>query len=147
MHELSIRIPRSFFGLPWSQQKKGAYAEEWNELTPRQLIGVVKALHTTKDKYLFRAFSIGAILGIKRWRMKMFSAELMIQLWWLFDFIEQDNTLTKNLLPVLKVRTGWLKRTRLYGPGDKLQFVTALEWSWIEKFYNDFHEWGDVADL
>ena len=85
MHDLEIKIPRKFLGFSWYRKIKDDYPEKWNELSLKQLIGVVKALHTTTDKHLFRAFAVGAILGIPRWRLQIFSAELMIQLWRLFE--------------------------------------------------------------
>ena len=132
----------------WYKRVKGSYATTWNELTARQLVGVVRALHMASDKYEWRLLALAAVLGISPWWYRFFAAELVVQLWWMFDFLEKGNSLTKNLLPTIRVRIpGKWRYEYLYGPGDELQYVTALEWMYAERFYEDFRETGNREDL
>ena len=146
------------------------FASEWNELTARQFVGIVNLLHLRdlSSKYDFRNRVVAVMLGDKNIVKKLIKASYLVelateknkklamiqakdaaacqlvQLWRLFEWVEEDILLTKNLLP--RLRVGFFGGY-LYGPGDGLANMTAMEWTWVDSFYMAYRADGKLEDL
>ncbi|MBN1546855.1 MAG: hypothetical protein JW902_09365, partial [Syntrophaceae bacterium] len=89
--------------------------------------------------------------GINKGKVKVFSQEDLFALSELLSWInspsDSHNTLTKNLLPRITVRRKLLFRQHLFGPGDHLRDVIAIEFAKADAAYLAFCSTGDPSRL
>lgn len=109
---------------------------EWDELSERQLILVVKVLFSKMEITKAKCQLLGILLGQKAWLA--IPVEEKAQLLYLTEFIIEKNTLTKNLLPDYK---------KYYGPEDDLDNLKGKEFLFTELYYNEHIASGSIADL
>jgi hypothetical protein len=170
MQHISIKLPQKFGFINWRKKIKGDYPGSWNEMSRKQYVAVIDLLHTRVDVEVRNVRLVGIMLGIKNFSAKLklaclleelgvnntlrpgkikeaadfAAAEYMMEFWELFKFIEEDITLTTNLIPW--INTG-LFNGKLYGPDGGLGTLTAEEWMWVDRFYMDWREENDYEDL
>lgn len=172
MQPISIKIPRKFGPFKWVKIIAGDYPSEWNDLTRKQYVAVINLLHSSGEMYFFRVRLVSIMLGLSKLKTLLLAASfkiakwtgtnkyanvnelkeeaednaaiMMVQLWWLFAWVQEDITLTKNLIRWIKPG---LFGTKLYGPDDGLSTMTAEEWMWVDLFYMAWRENNDFEDL
>lgn len=110
----------------------------WNELTGKQLVKLLSIFNGSHTLLVAQVQLFKILTGI-RW----------FKLWWLgpleiedklylVDWVLQHNTLTKNLLPVLR---GY------HGPADNLSNLQVCEFIFTEQYYQQFKEEGNQQHL
>ena len=110
---------------------------EWNELTQKQLLGVLHLLSTLNDKYLFRIQVVKLLLNLNEYQYYLMSTEQLIQLFEYFSWIEEEIHLTNCPLDCI------LKS--YYGPPDELAGFTGLEWILADDAYLRYREGDEPA--
>lgn len=100
--------------------------DNWNELTGRQLIGIIELLTAThsSEYTILRLFKI--ILGISRWRLFWMPTYEIADNLYLVDFLLTDNTLTENVLPSYR---------GLYGPRKNFDNLLICEFIFAEAYF------------
>jgi hypothetical protein len=110
----------------------------WNELTGQQLVRVLRVCNRNYTVLVAQVHLFKILMGI-RW----------IKLWWLgpaeiddklylVDWVFEENTLTKNLIP---------KYNNFYGPADNLNNLQLCEFIFTEQCYQQFKYNGKDEDL
>lgn len=153
MQELTLKINKD--------SKQAVYnvilPENWNELTQKQLIYIASVWHEWKQQIstatsLQRskaALFIELINNPEAEKKKIIEALQHIDknndvnLFCTIDFIFNDITLTKQLLPTLSL--GML--SKYYGPDDALGNISIGEFSFAIAFYNRYSRTSSTDDL
>lgn len=110
---------------------------EWDELTQKQLLGVLHLLSTLNDKYLFRVQVVKLLLKLSWYQYYLMSTEQLIQLFEHFSWIEEEIHLRNCPLPCI------LKS--YHGPPAELARFTGLEWILADDAYLRYREGDDLA--
>lgn len=111
---------------------------KWNDLSRKQLLQIIDIIYS----------DIGEVEGRVK-IMKVLTGISWLRLWWggmfdiddklhLTDFLLQENTLTKNLIPKYK---------KLYGPADDFSNLIVSEFIFAEQFHGLYKETKDVENL
>lgn len=110
----------------------------FNELTGMQLVRVLQVCNANHTLLVAQVQLFRILTGI-RW-LKLYwwgPAEIDDKLY-LVNWVFEENTLTKNLLPVYKC---------CYGPADNFSNLQVCEFIFTEQYYQQFKEEGAVQHL
>jgi hypothetical protein len=144
---LIARRPFKFGKLRWQPKPKKLKvqaASSWNELTEKQLKRVAKLLFSDKSYHSYLIRQMMVMTGLKRRHVISFTPEQLTQLNHLFDFLLEENNLTRQLIPSFSI--GLLRR-KLYGPGDGLASVNANEFMEADDYYMEFEKTKDIKQI
>ncbi len=149
MRSVHIRFPLSLHSRHLGYQTlRRSVAAGWNELNARQLADVAEALFTISDPYARNLQLIRILLRLPWYRLLALSGEYMLDLEQLITFLLEENTLTRNLFPVLRFRSPVsLLRSPLYGPADGFSNIRFNEFVYAESWFMSYQETGETADL
>lgn len=119
---VTININKIFYSIP----------STWNELNGRQLIEVIQTINR-QGIFLLDAQVrlLKTLLNLTWWRMWLAGAASFDDKLYLTDFLLQENTLTKNLLPTYK---------GMYGPADDFGNLLICEFIFTEQNYQAYNE-------
>lgn len=115
-------------------------AESWNELTRRQLLRIIRVLLMPMDPQAIKMRILHELLPLPT---GLFFALEDSQITWLLrlaGFVTEEATLTRNLLP--EIRLPILKTYRwqqLHGPADRLGNLVMAEFIFTESFFLAWH--------
>jgi len=110
----------------------------WNELTKKQLITCLNIIENGWPDDRKRLALIRCLTGISWWHFAICPVTELQEYFYLLNFLFDDNTLTKNLLPVYD---------NLYGPSNFLQNIIASEYIFTENHYLLYKEHASETDL
>lgn len=127
----------------------------FNELSAKQLTNIIGWLYATDDesrrKYrmlleLFDFNRTRKATWIFKWHLKPLA---LVEMFPLTDFVFKESDLTKNLLPVVRPRRKffWQKSKELYGPEDRLNNISFIEFIKCERFFKKFQKTREVKHL
>ena len=114
----------------------------WNELTAKQLLFVSEMFSKDLTVVDFKVASLFDFLSIKLKVFKRINAEDAFYLCKTLDFILQEVTLTRNLIPVIKRRL-----SKFYGPGDGLLNCTFGEFTQAHTRFEQYVETQSLSAL
>ena len=129
------RLPLFFGKLSWPINKSIDSASAWNELSQKQLYIISDVLHSKTLLIDGKIRLAIALLGIKMRLFLRFTASQVHDILPITQFILEENKLTKNLVPYLKVGS-----KRFYGPTSRLANITIEEFGFADTFYTRFKE-------
>lgn len=140
MKTIEIKYHRFLFG---ENTLTTEIPTSWNELTADQLAFIAGLLHSNQDmdKYQFRILVIKKLLKLK-WHHILILKDRIVDLYPFFSWIEEENTLTENKFPVIK-----LEGIEFYGPIGDFETLTADEWTEADTAFMDYNESKDISDL
>ena len=132
------RIPFLYGWIQWPVNKKIEAPASWNELTKKQLYKIAEIIHS--ERYLIdgKIRLVVAVLGIRLMLFLKLNASQVYDLLPLAKFVMNDNELTINLVPKLRISF-----TYYYGPNDRLSNITIEEFSFLDTFFIRYKETGD----
>jgi len=110
----------------------------WNELTQCQLITCLRIIESNWPEDRKRIALIKCLSGIGWLRFIFCNMREVSEFFYLADFLYEENTLTKNLVPVYQDR---------YGPGDFFQNLVVSEYVFTENHYHLYKEHAEEKDL
>ena len=114
----------------------------WNELTKKQLLFVAEMFHKGLSVVDFKVHTLYEFLSIKLKDFTRINAEDGYYLCKTLDFILDEVTLTKNLIPF--IRPGI---TKFYGASDGLLYCTFGEFTQAHTRFEQYAKSQDVSAL
>ncbi|PSR53926.1 hypothetical protein AHMF7605_10550 [Adhaeribacter arboris] len=105
----------------------------WNELSGKQLVRVIAALLTIRDKHTLQLTLIQILLQVKSSFLNLCTVEQKIYLAQLTQFITKGGLLTKQLLPVISL--GKWRRQKYYGPASSFRNLLFLEFIFSDTYF------------
>lgn len=102
------------------------FPESWNELTGRQLVGVMEVFDSPAEVTQARLRLFKLLGGFTAWQWLWLKAAQLHDLLYLTDFLVQENTLTQNLLPSYK---------GFFGPAADFENLKMSEFAYSEGYY------------
>ncbi|QNF34367.1 hypothetical protein HUW51_17160 [Adhaeribacter swui] len=103
----------------------------WNELTSKQLLRVVTALLTIRNKSQLKFNLVEILLQVKTSFLILCSDEQLVNLIRLTRFVTSGGLLTKQLLPVVSVG----KWRKFYGPASNFRNLLFLEFIFADTYF------------
>ncbi|MEH0153664.1 hypothetical protein V6R21_32255 [Limibacter armeniacum] len=113
-------------------------AENWNELTPKQVRQIANVFHSAKSHKEAKVKMLRILLDVPFSTFKLLTNVQIINIWDCTDFIFNETRLTQNPYPELSL--GTLRGTKLIGPNDKLNNINLLEFAAADSYYIKFCE-------
>ncbi len=110
--------------------------QKWEELSFQQLADVLPVLYSDKELDQGRLQILKVITGITWFRLKVAGAADYQDKLYLVDWMLQENTLTKNLLPLYRNRWGY--GPNYYGPADDFNNLLISEFIFTEQYYHQY---------
>jgi len=125
-------------------KKSYVIPENWNELTTKQVVNMVRLIHASKDDvdFLYRALQI--LLQMSNWDYVKLSNDFKGRAFDHIIWIAGENTLTKNPFPQLSIVPFF---STLYGPKDDFDNIRAKEFHFAEMSYVAYLETNDIGYL
>lgn len=114
----------------------------WNELTRGQLLYVSRLFRGKLTLAEFRVRALREFLSVKQNTFRRIDPEDAYSLCETLDFLTQEVTLTRNVIPV--IRTGLRK---YHGPADAMTNCTFGEFTLASSVLDEYHRSGDEAHL
>ncbi|THU34253.1 hypothetical protein FAM09_24860 [Niastella caeni] len=112
--------------------------ETWDELTCRQLVQVLRICNLGHTLLVAQVQLFKILTGI-RWFILWWNGPMEIEdKLYLVDWVFEENTITKNLLPIYRGR---------YGPADNFSNLQVCEFIFTEQYYQQYKEEGGVQHL
>lgn len=118
--------------------------KSWNELTRKQLINFTRLLYLVNDKAMLKLLLVRMFFGISKFQVIRLTEVQVIESFKFFQFLLDDNQLTKQLLPYLKPT---ILGKKLYGPGDGFKYLKPDEWMFADAYYMEYRSGEKVEDL
>jgi len=115
---------------------------EWNELSRKQLLYVSRLFSEQLTMVDFRVKALFEFLSIKRKTFKRITPEDAFTLCESLDFLNKEVTLTRNLIPVIKVGL-----RKYYGPADAMFYCTFGEFTLACSALDEFQKTGEEKYL
>lgn len=153
MKNIELKQPVKIWRFRWTKTLKRQLAEEWNELTPRQVERIMQILYTPAPFHVSMQRCMKVLLRLGWIQFFVFIPEM--KKLWIDDkgnmvtflrlytaFIFNGFSLTQNPFPILKC-----KGKKLYGPLDYCENMTAEEFITADGYFADYNRSKEVADL
>ncbi|MDJ1500457.1 hypothetical protein [Xanthocytophaga agilis] len=114
------------------------YPKNWNELTGKQLLSVLKIIHQPISTEAKKLLLLKTILSVKMKSLRRMEIETVARCMYVLDpFIKGDVSLTKNLLPWLRLHLIWYQLPfKVYGPADGFKNMSFLEFVFADTYYS-----------
>lgn len=134
-------------------KKKIKMASAWDELSRGQVLGLLKAIVKSASRKQAQILALRILLKVRWSHFFRISSESIARQLPLTHWVFNQNTLTRQLLPVLKVPLGkaWpvrkLSLLRYYGPGDNFRTLCVWEYIFCERYFLSYHQNKDSSDL
>lgn len=152
MQELTVRITNN----ATVEEITAVLPGKWNELTPKQLLYIASMWQTWRDTmqrgntmlHYKVALFIELLNNPESEKKKIIEwlgliKKTDVNIFCTLDFLFNDITLTKNILPTISLGAF----SKYYGPADGLANVSIGEFSFAITFYNRYSKTKNVADL
>ncbi|WP_299755308.1 hypothetical protein [uncultured Pontibacter sp.] len=143
MRDLQITIPTEKGDISLQAQ----VAEEWDELTRKQLLTVMLIFSVVEDAIQRKRLLLKTLLHFPDARFDALPAWVLVDLLHLTDFLlehEPQKPLTKQLLPSIRPQ---LTSCWYHGPADLLVNVTFSEFTTAEKYFFRYLKSGNASSL
>lgn len=114
---------------------KRSLPENWNELTGKQLIKISGLFNKQLRIYEFRLICLFYIISVNYRIFDRIDRETLYLIGEQINFLLKENNLVRNLIPSIKIR---LKK--YYGPSDRFQNITLIEFAKAETRYKNYIE-------
>ncbi len=128
-------------------KRKRNVPASWDELSLGQVLAILKALSISKSLKQAKLTILRALLDIPWAAFRNIRTESLAYQLRLTDFVFKQNTLTRQLLPIITVPYLYFFRKKLYGPGDNFKTITVWEFIFAERFFLAFHNKKEEKDL
>ena len=115
-----------------------AHPTTWDELTGAQLVAILDTLRKDWPADRQRLQLLKILTGMSAWRFWTTDVMQMDEFFYLQQFLEEQNALTKNLIPSYE---GY------YGPADNFGNLVVSEYIFTESHYTLYREHDSLTDL
>jgi len=148
MHDITLKYKlkrRSLTSLKAKEEQVILHlkvAASWNELTPDQLLEIIRIQFSCEPGHLQKLQLLKALLQIKWGVLHLFTAVQRLNLYPLVDFLEESK-LTRQLLPDVSVRPlEDDEATVLHGPLERFRNLTFAEFIYADTYFSLYARHG-----
>lgn len=146
MHQVEITLDPKEGSKSKPLQLQACFAENYNELTTKQLHKCLHLMFTIKDRWLLERMLLRELLSMKPFEFDALPDWVIYELGKNVRWLTETNTLTRQLQPAfrLPVAQAWQK---LHGPGELFINITFAEFVVAEKHFMRYCKSSKTEDL
>jgi hypothetical protein len=149
MHDIRLKYNVRSRPFPYIKSKENQVSlnlqvpASWNELTPDQLLRLIKIQFSYQAGHLQKLMVLKELLQVKWGVLHLFTSVQRLNLYPLLDFLE-ENKLTKQLLPKVSVKRVALRPkikvllVDLHGPEERFRNLTFEEFIYADTYFSLF---------
>lgn len=139
MHRVEIKYDLNLLGIRLPRTLRRDVPECWDELTEKQLDGVMELLYMPLEERQRQLLCLKVLFNVRFGLFFGMSVEDVDACLWLTYFIFDNITLTKNKKPII-----YAKRGEYYGPVDGLKSISAAEFMDSDRYFMNYLKASDL---